>query len=94
MVQICLVDLNDAGEFFRIGVETDADANAVVSYWRRYSSDVRYSERRKQGRYDTGKRACELGTIVCCRQVGGVIARREAAAQASPASPEKGGARS
>lgn len=82
MVQICLVDLNDAGEFFRIGIETEADAGAVLSYWRRYSKDVRRGECRKQGRYDTGKRRCELGTIVCCRPIGGIVARREAAAQA------------
>lgn len=74
MILSVLVDLNDAGDFYRLTIETE-DKARLFRTLSQYSRDVRYIEDKDEpGRKDVGTRRLPDGsTILNCKFFGSKI---------------------
>lgn len=62
------MDFNDAGHYYRIGVDTAESKEVVEAYLQRFSQDVRYHKsQEKRTRKDKGNRKTSVGVICYCK---------------------------
>lgn len=67
MVYYFLVDLNNAGSYYRVGVLSDMDRDDVEKFWQGYSKDVRFLCAKEQPHVRSkGVRQIPVGIISSC----------------------------
>ena len=68
MVHYFLVDLNDGGAYYRIGIVSDFEKEDVETFWQQYSKDVRFlCTKAEPSARSKGVREIPVGVICSCK---------------------------
>lgn len=67
MVYYFLVDLNDAGSYYRVGILSDLGKEDVEAFWQQYSKDVRFLCEKDPNPRSRGVRETSVGIICSCK---------------------------
>ena len=68
MIYYFVVDFNNEGHYYRVGIETNDSKEVVEKYLQRFSHDVRFQkEQSDRTRKDKGQRKTPVGVICFCK---------------------------